>query len=166
MSDEDNPWLGLENTPLGVFPKDLNKNLRHFLDYWTSKKPSAGELPKKSDMAPRDMADYLPGIVIIERLIENGQPRYKYRLAGTLTAIVSNMEITGRYVDEIFDEDVTKGAVVLFNNVLETGTPHYLERSNPVPNRDFTKYERIIVPLLDSKGDPNLIMGLWEWTWA
>lgn len=166
MNDEKNPWLGVENTPIGVFPDDLNENLRHFLDYWTSKKPSSGELPKRSDISPRDMIDYLPGIVIIERRIENNKVRYKYRLAGTLTATVSNIEITGRYVDEIFDEDVIKGAEVLFKNVLETGTPHYLERTNPIPNRDFTKYERVIVPLLDSRGEPNLIMGLWEWTWA
>ena len=150
----------------GDWPEPLHKDLNHFVEYWRSKKPSPDGIPKRADIHPRDMINYLPGIVIIKRVIENGKKRYIYALAGSDSAMASGMDITGKYVDEIFNELDRSAAFDTFEKILSSGKPHFIARPSPVPDRDFTKYERIIAPLLDKNGEPNILIGLWVWDWV
>ena len=148
------------------WPDPLDKNLQHFVDYWRSLKPSADGIPKRNDVRPREMVQYLPSIMILERVIEDGKERFRYRLTGEDARAVSGRNIRGTYVDELFSEDVTTESHNIFNRVLKTGEPNFSIRHSPVHDRDFIHYQRIIAPLLDNNGEANVLIGLWVWEWV
>jgi len=148
------------------WPTPLDEKLQHFVDYWRSLKPKDGGIPKHSDVQPRPMADYLSGIMIIERIIDDGRTRYRYRLTGNDSYEVSGTSLKGRYLDEVIDEEGMESSEIIFERVLESGEPNYLLHRNHIRDRDFIYYERIVAPLLDKNGEANLIIGLWRWEWV
>lgn len=55
--------------------------------------------PARGDFNPSDIAHILPHVLLME--VCGSKPRFRYRLAGTRTADIHGVELTGRYVDEL-----------------------------------------------------------------
>lgn len=69
-------------------------------DYWRSK-CRGGSLPRREDIHPTDLAQYLPTISLIELCSENQKCQFKYRLAGTRFYDIYKQELTGQYVSDM-----------------------------------------------------------------
>ena len=56
-------------------------------------------LPRRADLAPDQMKDLLPNIMIVD--VEQSPLRFRYRLVGTKVVEYNGIEFTGRYLGEI-----------------------------------------------------------------
>jgi hypothetical protein len=66
--------------------------------YWQHQCES-GKLPRRADIAPDQIRDLLPNIMIVE--VEHNPVRFRYRLVGTRVVEYNGVEFTGRYLGEI-----------------------------------------------------------------
>lgn len=67
-------------------------------EYW-QRQCKDGKLPRRADIAPEQIRDLLPNIMIVE--VEHNPLRFRYRLVGTRVVEYNGVEFTGRYLGEI-----------------------------------------------------------------
>lgn len=67
-------------------------------EYWQHQCKD-GKLPRRSHIAPEQIRDLLPNIMIVE--VEHNPMRFRYRLVGTRVVEYNGVEFTGRYLGEI-----------------------------------------------------------------
>ena len=68
--------------------------------YWkTQREREGGRLPPRGDIAPDQIRDLLPNIMIVD--VERDPLRFRYRLVGTRVVEYNGLEFTGRYLGEI-----------------------------------------------------------------
>ena len=58
-----------------------------------------GKLPRRGDIAPDQIRDLLPNIMIVD--VERNPMRFRYRLVGTRVVEYNGVEFTGLYLGEI-----------------------------------------------------------------
>lgn len=81
-----------------------DERLRRLADYWSVRCKDGG-VPARSAIDPLDFPDLLANIMLIERVMEAGQDRYRFRLAGTDIARFTGRELTGRFLDDMVPAD-------------------------------------------------------------
>ena len=67
-------------------------------EYWQHQCKD-GKLPRRADIAPDQIRDLLPNIMIVD--VEHNPLRFRYRLVGTRVVEYNGVEFTGRYLGEI-----------------------------------------------------------------
>ena len=68
--------------------------------YWQHQRSKRGGLlPRRGDIAPDQIMDLLPNIMIVD--VERDPMRFRYRLVGTRVVDFNGVEFTGRYLGEI-----------------------------------------------------------------
>jgi hypothetical protein len=68
--------------------------------YWQQQRDKrGGQLPRRGDIAPEQIRDLLPNIMIVD--VERDPMRFRYRLVGTRVVEYNGVEFTGRYLGEI-----------------------------------------------------------------
>jgi len=68
--------------------------------YWLHLRDKrGGQLPRRADLAPDQIKDLLPNIMIVD--VERDPMRFRYRLVGTRVVEYNGVEFTGRYLGEI-----------------------------------------------------------------
>jgi hypothetical protein len=79
---------------------ELNSPRIHRLHaYWQHQHNKRGRLPRRGDIAPDQIMDLLPNIMIVD--VEHDPMRFRYRLVGTRVVEYNGVEFTGRYLGEI-----------------------------------------------------------------
>ena len=80
---------------------EINSPRIHRLhSYWQSQQQHrGGGLPRRGDIAPDQIRDLLPHIMIID--VERDPLRFRYRLVGTRVVEYNGVEFTGYYLGEI-----------------------------------------------------------------
>lgn len=74
--------------------------IRRLHAYWQHQRSQRdGLLPKRSDIAPEQIKDLLPNIMIVD--VERDPLRFRYRLVGTRVVEYNGLEFTGCYLGEI-----------------------------------------------------------------
>lgn len=81
-----------------------DERLRHLAHYWEARR-SADGVPVRAAIDPIDFPALLPNIMLIERVVENGSDRYRFRLAGTDIARYTGRELTGHFLDDVVPTD-------------------------------------------------------------
>jgi hypothetical protein len=81
-----------------------DERLRRLADYWVAR-CSADGVPARTAIDPIDFPALLPNIMLIERMIDSGRDRYRFRLAGTDIARSTGRELTGRFLDDVVPAD-------------------------------------------------------------
>lgn len=88
--------------------------------YWEEQRFSRGMLPRRSDIAPDQIRDLLPYIMIVD--VEHDPMRFRYRLVGTRVVEYNGFEFTGRYLGEIgWPEE--QELITSYRSVVETRVP-------------------------------------------
>jgi hypothetical protein len=129
---------------IGAFlPQVQSPILRRVLNYWVDK--CAGRrMPSRKDIEPLDLRDALGFISLIE--IRRNPLRFYFRLDGTKQVELFQIDCTGRFLDECFDEQHLAVAQKSYREVTETGLPSYYRRQLPYYER-LISYEIAILPL-------------------
>ncbi|MFN3401833.1 MAG: PAS domain-containing protein [Ferrovibrio sp.] len=81
-----------------------DERLRLLANYWVARR-SADGVPARTAIDPLDFPALLSNIMLIERVMEAGEDRYRFRLAGTDIARFTGRELTGRFLDEVVPAD-------------------------------------------------------------
>ncbi|HEY1384148.1 MAG TPA: PAS domain-containing protein [Dongiaceae bacterium] len=74
--------------------------IHRLFSYWQHRQQArVGKLPRRGDIAPDQIRDLLPNIMIVD--VERDPLRFRYRLVGTRVVEYNGFEFTGRYLGEI-----------------------------------------------------------------
>lgn len=74
--------------------------IRRLHAYWEQQRGRhGGRLPRRGDIAPDQIRDLLPNIMIVD--VERDPMRFRYRLVGTRVVEYNGLEFTGRYLGDI-----------------------------------------------------------------
>jgi hypothetical protein len=98
---------------------DENPILSGLWRYWQRKR-AGRPLPSRADIDPMEIPAVLPYVLLVERSDEG---RFRYRLAGTAVVDAYGMELTGRYVDEVFPNSRRILAEQHYAMVYQSGRP-------------------------------------------
>ncbi len=133
----------------------------HFLSLWRSK-TGTRPMPAKSELSPRDLKDFLPSIIVVQRTAENPSV-YIGRLIGSkVTEVVGNQ--TGKTFGESAPPELSARWIECMDLVLNGGRPlRFLGRVH-LKGREYLDAENFFVPLADDQGHPAFVMGLCRYT--
>jgi hypothetical protein len=138
-----------------------NSSYDGFLDIWRAKAGNRA-MPKRSEMTPRDLKDFLRNIGIFERIGENPSS-YLIRLIGTgLTQITGH--VTGRTFEESVPPDFLPRYTESCDLVVDGGQPLRFVGRVHLNGHEYLDAEHLYVPLSNDNGQPAYVMGLFRYT--
>ncbi len=142
-----------------------DQRLRRLADYW-SVRCRDSRVPARANIDPLDFPDLLANIMLIERVMEAGEDRYRFRLAGTDIARFTGRELTGRFLDDVVPADY-HAYVRQMNRVALTRRRPVYSSSLYHDQGDFVNAitYRLIMPLTSSpeSTEPDLLFVCQFW---
>lgn len=133
----------------------------NLLNTWRVKSGTQN-MPKRSDLTPRDLKDVLRNIVIFER-IEKNPSRYQFRLIGTSLTDVAGHS-TGKMLEDSVPPEHLPRWIECGDLVLDGGQPlRFLGRVH-FSGREYLDAEHLYVPLANDNDVPTFVMGLCRYT--
>lgn len=143
-----------------------DQRLRRLADYWFARRPADG-VPARSAIDPLDFPALLPNIMLIERVLEDGADRYRFRLSGTEVVRHTGREMTGRFLDDVVPADYHDYVRQMNRVALGRGRPVYSsslyhDEGNTVNAITY----RLIMPLASGAaidGAPDLLFVCQFW---
>ncbi|HEY0300018.1 MAG TPA: PAS domain-containing protein [Rhizomicrobium sp.] len=132
--------------------------LNSALALWRSK--AAGRaMPSRTDMTARAMKPYLTQMSLLERVAEDGRPRYRIRLHGSALARYAG-DTTGKFVDEVVPGARLEGYRNLYDTVLAYAAPLRVVSHYQGPQIDYLIGETLLAPLAVPDAKPPLILSV------
>ena len=127
------------------------------LNLWRAKTGNR-QMPRRSELTPRDLKDVLRHLLISERIAMNPS-QYRWKLIGTsLTGILG--EHTGKTFEESIPPEHLARWVECGDMILDGGQPlRFLGRVH-MNGRDYLDAENLFVPLANDNDVPTYGMGL------
>src|SRR3546814_7955621 len=86
-------------------------------------------------------------------------PRFRFRLAGTAIRAAAGMEITGRYLDELFSGRYSDYIVGIYRELIEVQRPIYTESAYVSLGRAEQSTQRIMMPLSEDGSSVNMVLS-------
>lgn len=133
--------------------------------YWLLRANETGGVPKLADIDLMELWQHAGHISIsdVERAPNLGETRFRWRYAGTKLYELTGLELTGRYMDEVFtgsDEVLDVHATIV-----SKGNSHFWRRSiqNMVTDSEPLSYERLSMPLKNEYGDIGHVLSIVTW---
>lgn len=142
--------------------RDLNEVdqydlLRSVLQWWTG----AGAPPPVSALSPFVLPKaVLPRTAVID--VESEPRRYRFRLVGTASYEDFGHDITGRYVDDVFDPDVLHVILAGMDIPTDTAAPHFASRRYLTERGTELCRHRLLLPLVDPSGRVARLLSVSE----
>ena len=120
--------------------------LREALSVWREK--AGGQpWPRREDMTPRAMKNFLPHVAIVEVVGSADTVRYRVRLAGSWVE-QRVVPMTGKFLDEVIPEPQLQNFQSIFHLALGMGGPIRLFASGlKFQNKDYLDIEDFFAPL-------------------
>ena len=119
-----------------------DQRLRRLFDYWTQKKGDR-RVPSRSDIAPEEIVDVLPWVLIMERVGE----RIRYRLVGDEVRQFYGDKLIGKYLDEIDLDHISAAYVDEYERAARDFVPVARKWIFTKLSGRHLEYERLILPL-------------------
>lgn len=130
--------------------------LLELYDYWHGK--CAGRpAPARSDILPEEIRPILPHILLLD--IVGDTPRLKYRLVGTEFVQIYGAEITGKFVDEIDFDGMSRMIVADYVKVVKDCRPSWTRWSFAKDDGRWLEYERLTLPLSQDGATVNMLLA-------
>ena len=142
-------------------PEEMHADLRSFMDFWRVKKGER-RMPSMHELDLLEIPHLAGGLFIIDITYQDDQPvRFQYRHAGLDIVDTIGMEITGRFLDEIFPPENYKILVEDYQDAILHCQPSYMSfLEAPAPNA-MILYERLLLPIgPDGAARPTAFIGM------
>lgn len=127
-------------------------------DYWRSK-CKGGRLPGREAIEPWDIHEHLPMISLLEIEEQEGQARFRYRLAGTGFWEMFQQEIQGLYLDELPIGDKCQYWHRVLEQIVRTGKPLAGMTRPNTPCRAHLAQFWLRLPLSEDGHTVSMILG-------
>ena len=141
------------------FPNDLNDEMKSIYGYWLERHDEQGRFPKLGDINLMDWHKLSPKLTVIDCLPHDELGvRFLWRYAGTALCDLFGMEMTGKIMDEVF-EDLAKEIIAdTYLQVYETKQPHIWQCSAGIIHMSGSlhPYSRVLFPLRNNFGDDGV----------
>lgn len=129
--------------------------LIEIFDLWKSKCRD-GKLPARPDFLMEDLAAFGGRIALID--VEQNPERFRFRLVGTWITDMIGRDSTGKYVDELYDEEHYNLAVEGYRYCVLHKAPAPAQGRMVHADKEFVKFEAVDLPLADDGETVNVIM--------
>ena len=131
--------------------------LRPVLQWWTG----AGAPPPVSALSPFVLPKaVLPRTAVVD--VEPAPRRYRFRLVGSANYEDFGADITGRYVDEVFNPDALDVVLAGMDMPTDTATPHFANRRYLTKRGTELCCHRLLLPLVDPSGRVARLLSVSE----
>ncbi|PHQ70453.1 MAG: hypothetical protein COB93_05505 [Sneathiella sp.] len=132
--------------------------LNDLVFYW--KQIKKGQLmPLRQNFNPVDVPKCLRHIVLVD--VQDGDPKYYIRLAGSSINPMYMKPITGKYIEELSSGKDRADILAQYNHTVEHLIPTYMTGVKNTHVGNSVSYERIILPITsDGREADKLLVGL------
>jgi len=141
-----------------------NAEIQRALDYWHVLRGSR-TMPAAKDLdvlqIPRSV---LPHITLLDIEYEP-EKRFRWRLIGTAVTTILQRDMTGRYWDEIYNDDVYNLFAEPANSVLQNRKPMRFTAKAHVEGKEIYDAEHIYMPLLGGDDRIDRLFGISAFTY-
>ncbi|MFN4309143.1 MAG: PAS domain-containing protein [Ferrovibrio sp.] len=135
-----------------------SKSLRNLLNYWDTKVADLQRLPSRADLQPDEMVTFLPFVALIN--VQNGFPRFQFRLVGTGIVGAMGREATNRSVDEALFGANAPNVEAFFSLPLDNRGPAYATGQYTVaPSGRTLAFETLLLPLSSDGTAIDMLLG-------
>ena len=131
-----------------ILPADCQDDLhdprlRRLFEYWRG--CCAGAImPARSAIDPLDFRFILGYVTLVE--VEPAPRRYRFRLDGSILAMLSGMDYTGKYLDELGLPDYIDFVAASYDRVVDRLRPYAYRKQGAFDTKSFDE-ETLILPL-------------------
>lgn len=119
-------------------------------------------MPARRDFNPATVRDLLPHLMLIDVFPQAPrEQRYRVRLHGTAQVNSLGADWTGRFVHEMTDPEAADRLCAIGDHIVETHEP-WMSTGDVYyqPNRPYSRFETILLPLSDDDATVNMVLGL------
>jgi hypothetical protein len=138
---------------LGAIPSEL---LQRMLAYWQSKSGNHS-MPARADIDPVEFAWGLGNVSLLD--VERDPLQFRYRLAGSKLARIMEVDLTGRSIDDIRQEEFRNLMRRHLQEIVETAKPSLYCISIANGGGPQT-YVRLALPLRGADGGVAMILTI------
>lgn len=131
-----------------------NSKLIELYKYWDQKRGQRS-FPARADLDPLEFS-YALGVVSLVDFVTRSR-RYKYRLVSTALSTRLGYDMTGKWLEEIPDEEMRRYVKDFYNTVIYVRAPIY-EKSERTFDHQIWKHEALALPLSDDDENINMIL--------
>jgi hypothetical protein len=117
--------------------------LKRLYDYWRSRCAGAA-MPARSAIDPLDFRYILGYVTLVE--VELQPRRYRFRLDGSILAMLSGMDYTGKYLDALGMPDYIDFVAASYDRVVDHARPYAYRKQGAFDTMTFDE-ETVILPL-------------------
>jgi hypothetical protein len=127
--------------------------LRRLFAYWTQKKGDR-LVPSRADIAPEEITDILPWVLLMERV----GTRIRYRLVGDEFRQIYGDKLMGMYLDEIDLDHITAAYIEEYERAARDLAPVARKWTFTKFSGRHLEYERLILPLSPDDKTVNMYL--------
>jgi hypothetical protein len=112
--------------------------------YWLSKR--AGRLmPSRADIDPLELRDCLGNLCLLD-VTTDTPPRFRFRLDGSIIALATGFDLTGKFVDQVPDASYRDFMAAIYQRVVATRAPLFLSNEEDWKGYDI-RVTSVTLPL-------------------
>jgi len=119
-----------------------DQRLKRLYDYWRSK--CVGDLAPKDTIDPIDLRYILGYVTLVD--VEALPRRYRFRLDGSILAMLSGVDYTGKYLDQLGIPDYIDFIAAGYDRVVDGRQPYAYRKEGAFDTKVFDE-ETLILPL-------------------
>ena len=117
--------------------------LQRLYDYWRGRCAGTA-MPARTVVDPLDFRYILGYVTLVE--VELAPRRYRFRLDGSILAMLSGMDYTGKYLDELGMPDYIDFVAASYDRVVDNLRPYAYRKQGAFEKKTFNE-ETLILPL-------------------
>jgi hypothetical protein len=117
--------------------------LKRLYEYWRER-CAAAAMPTRRAIDPLDFRYILGYVTLVE--VELNPRRYRFRLDGSILAMLSGMDYTGKYLDELGMPDYIDFVAASYDRVVDGRHPYAYRKQGAFDTKTFDE-ETLILPL-------------------
>lgn len=132
--------------------------LGRLVDWWREGCARLGHLPGRQHFDPAAWPGLLSHIYLID-VLEAGR-RYRWRLLGTAVTEMAGRDVTGRFMDELYDPGIYADSTRSYDAVIATRQPLRSFGTLAFAGRDYSGFESVEVPLAADGHCVDVVLGM------
>ena len=102
----------------------LHPKIRRMHDYWLAKRADR-LMPSRADVDPLELRDCLGNLCLVD-VTSVVPPRFRFRLDGSNLVLATGFDMTGKFLDQLPDEEYRRFVATIYDRVIETRAPVFV----------------------------------------
>jgi hypothetical protein len=144
--------------PAQVMPHVADPLLQRLLRDWDGWR-GARRLPSRSDFRPEAVQYLLGHLFLLDVVMADAGPRFRYRLFGSAVTAYRGFDLTGRFLDQHPDPDFAGRAQQAYLQAVQQRLPLWASVSGITASGLSANFEGLILPLAQDGETPDMVLS-------